>query len=113
MAETEESLGVRGAAKRLDVSEKYLHKLSPEAATQLAESARNVRHKRALQREEIRFEEFWLSFKLLQANNIYPARRKVERDVLDRTGMKFRFGEANRYLHRAHEIANTSPKTRR
>jgi hypothetical protein len=112
MVKSEDALDVRTAAKKLDVSEKYLRKLSPKVVAGLVESGMTARRVKALTREKIRFEEFWRSFESLQSKKGYPARRKVEQDVFNRTGIKFRFGEANRYLHRAREIANTALVTR-
>lgn len=99
---------LRSAARLLDISEKFLHRLAPDIAARLVATGKEVKHAEILQREDLRFEHFWQSFQDLCLRNVYPARRKVRERMYLQTGMKLGFDEASRFLRRAHHRAETA-----
>jgi hypothetical protein len=96
------------AARLLDISEKFLHRLAPDIAARLVTIGKERKHAESLQREDLRFEHFWQSFEELCLRNVYPARRKVKERMYLQTGMKLGFNEANSFLRRAQQRAETA-----
>ncbi|WP_342965417.1 hypothetical protein [Paraburkholderia sabiae] len=97
------------AARLLNVTETFLHKLAPEIAASLVQRGTAIRHCRRIQREEARFHDFWQSFQELRFEGIYPARVKVLERMRRRTGKGLGFREAARFHKRAFDLAETSP----
>ncbi len=53
----------------------------------------------------MKFDEFKKSFDAIVARHENPARRRVQRDVFERTGMTFRYGQYRRFVEQARQLA--------
>ncbi|MBB5400529.1 TniQ family protein [Paraburkholderia youngii] len=97
------------AADHLGVSDKHLRRLAPTLQGMLVQRGAESRRTNTVARREYRFGEFNRSFSALAAENGFlPSRRAVHQDVLKRTGIQFRFAEAQEFLRRAHTLVNTA-----
>ncbi|WP_233832853.1 TniQ family protein [Paraburkholderia sp. ZP32-5] len=102
------------AADLLDVSQKYLKKLSPTSWDVLVQRGAEDRRMRTVNRRESRFAEFNRSHAALARKmGLTPTRRDVHEDVFRRTGIRYRFVEGHDFLHRARAIAARPENTRK
>jgi hypothetical protein len=96
---------VSEAAAKLQVSVKYLRKLSPNTSAQLVELGREMRCRAIRERDENKFAEFLRTFRALTVDGKYPSRREIETNVFQRTGIIFHFGQTRKYTRQARELA--------
>lgn len=96
---------VSEAAAKLQVSVKYLRKLSPHTSAQLVELGREMRYRAVRERDENKFAEFVRTFRALTVDGKYPSRRTIETNVFQRTGIIFHFDQTRKYMRQARELA--------
>ncbi|WMY11750.1 TniQ family protein [Paraburkholderia phenoliruptrix] len=105
--ERDDAAGVRDVAANLGVSYKHLRKIAPEGYSALVQRRADNILRRCHENSDLRFLEFYRSFKALQKDGIYPSRRKVLRDVFLRTGLHIRFSDEN-FVRRAHALSGSN-----
>lgn len=99
------------AALLLDVDVKYLRRLSPTTAAKLVERGRETRHRKKIQREETRFNNYLQSIQELQLEGVYPTHDKVERRMYQRSGTKLDYNETTRFARMARMALNQATDT--
>lgn len=97
----------------LDVSTKFLRSLSPSLNQRLVTIGQERRRRNERDWEDLKFEEFRKSFDAIVQKQEKPARRRVQRDVFERTGLTFRYQQTTIFLKRARALADADADTRR
>lgn len=113
IVETGRASSAKEAAKLLDVSTKFLRSLSPSLNQRLVTIGQERRRRNERDWEDLKFEEFRKSFDAIVQKQEKPARRRVQRDVFERTGLTFRYQQTTIFLKRARALADADADTRR